>query len=66
MKFRIHRVSFFSGKPKPCEGAFLIDGERGWFIEINTLEELIALSVREDESLVVDKDSIYIYDDYME
>jgi hypothetical protein len=66
MKFQIHRVSLCSNEEKPCDGAFLVDGEYGWFIEINTLEELIALSVREDESLVVDKDSIYIYDDYME
>jgi hypothetical protein len=33
-----------------------------WLIEINTLEELIALSTLEDDHLVITKNTIEIYD----
>lgn len=72
MRFRISRADY--GKSgQPTAGAFDVvetwpDGypERRWFIEINTIEELMALIEREERDLIVGRDSITIYDDYVE
>ena len=82
MKFRISRVTdrFMSEKPQPTHGATWepIDGSNGdavsnaWFIEINTIEELVEL-VKRERGLILDLDylkhdtvEIEIYDDYSE
>lgn len=37
-----------------------------WEVEINTLEELLELQTEVGSSLIFDRDSIEIYDDYIE
>jgi len=82
MKFRIKRTSNFDGEEKPCEKAY--GGEhlggrandvRVWYIDINTLDELIALRDEVENELIVgtayekelnDMPEIEIYDDYRE
>lgn len=65
MKFEILRASDTSSKaPAPCDGAFLEGNE--WVIEINTLEELLALQNKVGNDLIVNNKQIWIYDDYME
>lgn len=74
MKFKISRVSDWGGKEKPCEKAKLVKPynpqepfEQGeWEIEINTLEELIALSDETNHALIVTDKEIEIYDDWRE
>ncbi|MBU3186582.1 hypothetical protein [Clostridium estertheticum] len=70
MKYKISRASK-SGKP--CENAYCecyeheVDPFTQYYIEINTLEELQAL-IEECEcgEIIVDEDSIKIYDDLIE
>lgn len=77
MKFRIRRTSSYCANEQPCEGAELVkedDEKKIWHIEINSLEELLALSDREREQLIVwnggefsgEMPQIEIYDDYRE
>jgi hypothetical protein len=67
MKFEIRRV----GSPPGCpiEGAYpgrpRNAGEE-WFIDITTLEELLSLCDNAKDDLVVNRNLIVIYDDYME
>lgn len=42
------------------------EGYAGWFIEIRTLEELIALQEEVGKDLIFNNHSVWIYDDYME
>lgn len=55
---------------KPIKGDPII--RKRWFVDINTLEELIALREEVENPLIVDhddemnKDTIEIYDDYRE
>jgi hypothetical protein len=80
MTFEIRRAKYtgFGGiDKKPCKGAFKENDK--WYIEIDSLEELIELLEREDPShgliigynnhndMINDKDiDIMIYDDYLE
>ena len=64
MKFSISRLSDWRGGRSPIEGSFK-DGD-GWSIEIPDLAALMELVSAAKDSLVVDNDSIIIYDDYME
>jgi hypothetical protein len=64
MKFEIHRASRHDGAP--VDGALPGPLGRKWFIEIDTLEDLMALRERVGDDLVLGGDSITIYDDYME
>ena len=72
MKFLIDtaRGSYHSTHPQPIEGA-VRDGNR-WYIEIATLEELLALMERAGHDLVLspartwNHNRITIYDDYLE
>lgn len=71
MKFEIDRTSLprFSNK-QPCKNAYKENGF--WYIDIETLEELLNLSKGIDEELIVsseganDEPYIEIYDDYRE
>lgn len=70
MKFRIQRVSdqgFRSTDKPPCEGC-VFDFALGWWTkDVNTLEELLAISKSTNKPLIVsDDDEIEIYDDYRE
>jgi len=67
MKFRLIRASNYLGqKTPPAEGA-VADGTDGdWTIEIGTLEELLSLQKTVMSDLIVNSDSIWIYDTYME
>ena len=69
MIYTIHRTSDIFKEYRPCEKAELqsID-ERGYSrytIEINSLEELQAL-INEVGQIIIDDDTIEIYDDYRE
>ena len=47
----------------PYEGA---DEVVGWYVDINTLEELMALNAETGCDLIINSEDIWIYDDYME
>jgi hypothetical protein len=65
VKFRIYRTSFYCAPAEPCEEAFQESGL--WFVEIATLEELIAFSAKHGDLVFhAEGDTIEIYDDYRE
>lgn len=73
MQFRITRVSSNHDREQPCPQAYEIGGK--WFIDVDTLEALVALvdSTRDknfDEGIIVSiRDGILrldIYDNYRE
>lgn len=84
MKFKIERAStMFCEEDKPIPNAELIGkdkwGQNVWTIEIDTLEDLLALKTKVAHSLILEsvdegvedldneiKHSILIYDDYIE
>ena len=90
MIFNIYRTSnviFSENKPPcdsenkpPCDKAFIKEFEgqgKDWFIELNTLEDLLNLKEEVDEPVIINdfwknnnidgvKYSIEIYDDYRE
>ncbi|MEA2037089.1 MAG: hypothetical protein U9O94_06245 [Nanoarchaeota archaeon] len=65
MKYEILRASTggLTNSPKPCKKAYLENKQ--WFIDINTLTELNEL-VTEVGDIVYDRESIIIYDDFLE
>lgn len=69
MIYTIRRTSDWQGENKPCKKAqFKGVGKfkyNIYTIEINSLEELQAL-INEVGKIVIDKDTIEIYDDYRE
>lgn len=85
MKFRIKRTSESSFcERKPCEGAYVdrfeadkndrLYDQRWWAIDIESLDDLLALAEKEREEIIVKAPSEYtdnlpeieIYDDYRE
>ena len=73
MKFRIAKASeycVFKEDSKPCEKAFIHEyptGEKVWMVEINTLEELMALRQEVNEELIIGLNNwITVYDDFVE
>ena len=72
MLFRVYRTSCFGGSEgKPCGNA-IFNGE-DWFVEINSLEELLELIEEQDEDIIIKPkrsgypfQTIEIYDDYRE
>lgn len=67
MKYKIGRTSDFWGRNKPCSKAFTDGGNYPtYYIEINNLEDLNELIREVGCSVVIDEDSIEIYDDYRE
>jgi len=68
MIFEISKTSDWYGKQKPCKKAKMVnnDGEnKKWQININTLKELLKLR-EEVGKLIINSDSIEIYDSYRE
>lgn len=53
----------FKKENKPCKNAYKED--KLWFIDIETIEELVSL-IDETCHVVVDYKEIIIYDDYLE
>ena len=82
MIFNIYRTSniIFSENKPPCDKAFIKEFEghgKDWFIELNTLEDLLNFKEEIGEPIIIDDDiwkgnnvgveySIEIYDDYRE
>ena len=69
MRFTISRASDWSGKNAPCDGAQKRsdDGlQIEWEIEIADLDALITLIKTVNRSVVVDENSIIIYDHHLE
>ena len=68
MKYRVGRTSDFWGGNKPCSKAFTESTEDypTYYIEINTLEELNELIREVGCQVIIDEDSIEIYDGYRE
>jgi hypothetical protein len=69
MKFVLWRASGYRNPGKPCKNAYEeknIYGALLWYIDINSMEELIALIKEVDDKLIVSDEDITIYDDYVE
>lgn len=68
MKFRIRRASKPFSKERPCNMASLYEHEN-WYVELNTLEDLMKLQEQVDEDLIIENridKNILIYDTYIE
>lgn len=70
MKFEIMRASQYGRDvPQPCANAQQ-DDRGDWFVEIQTLDDLLRLNDEVGSDLIVGKSiggpRIWIYDDYME
>lgn len=71
MKFNIESLKYRNSSAPPCKNA-VFDHEGSdayfsrWFIEINTLEELLEIVKETTYDLIVNADTITIYDDYAE
>lgn len=69
MKFKIRKTDYQEIKSKfnmeVVKQNSCIDVNT-YFIEINTLEELLELRIEQGTSLIVDRDTIEIYNDYRE
>lgn len=80
MKFRIEKASYyttewefnkrFNKDRKPCKNAVLKKDEYGikaWWIEINSLEELLELRKEVNEELIIGLNGVItIYNDFIE
>ena len=62
-EFRIYRASDSDGCP--CEEAYRVEGRRGWYIRFNDMMEVMAF-IRREGHIILDEDTLWIYDDYME
>jgi len=62
MKFEIKRAS---GQEPNLKKAYQ-DADGDWFVDIDTLEELMSLCAEARDDLIVGPESIWIYDDRME
>lgn len=71
MDYKIRRVSEYGNEDKPCEEAFYTwkkgdpDWEAHWSVSIRTLEDLQAFILKYDQ-IIINEDSIDIYDDWAE
>ena len=63
MEFMITRTSLWTNNKKPTQQAYKEGGN--WYIKINSLDELIELT-RKEGQIIIDEDSLEIYDDYRE
>lgn len=77
MKFKIEKTSLmFKREEKPTEKAFkeslnnfnnsVMFEDTEWYLEINSLEELIALVREEGYPIIIGLNKLEIYDDYRE
>jgi hypothetical protein len=66
VKLKVVEVSneFKEPQIKPCENAFMEDGE--WRINVKYVRELIDIVEERGHDLIIGKDKILIYDDYNE
>ena len=70
MKFIVTRTSQWDNE-KPCKNAKLdyevnLWGDKQWYIEINTIEELMAFKREVGVPIIIGSNSIEIYDGYRE
>lgn len=76
MLFKITKASYYTNEwsfnerlkdeNKPCTNAVLNDAKE-WVVEIDTLEDLLAIRNEVSEELVIGlNDTITVYDDFME
>jgi hypothetical protein len=65
MKFRLYRAKYQPRGTDPLPGRTTREGD-DFYIEIRTLEELMALQAEVGDDLIVGKEDIWIYDGYME
>ena len=70
MRYRIHKSSDFYPAERPCSRAFIAyNDEWGnpiWGVEVDTIADLQNLIRETGHPVIVDNDSIEIYDDYRE
>jgi hypothetical protein len=67
MIFEIDKASDVYGvEGKPCKNAKFNSQKDEWEIEINSLEELVALIQEKNYSLIISDTDITIYDSYVE
>lgn len=67
MKYNISKVSDFWGiKGKPYSRAYQDENDKKWYVDIETLDELNAIIEETKHSLIIDEDSIEVYDDFRE
>lgn len=70
MRFKITRASDFNSQKPPCAGAAEVKDWgtwKEWEIEIADLDGLLAIMAETGQSLILNsKDSITVYDDYVE
>ena len=66
--YEINRMSDYGtdGDPKPCKNVFGCQHKDGWYIYIDSIPQLESLIDETGSNLVIGKDTILIYDDYME
>ena len=60
MKFELHEAKYTPRSTDPLPGKTTRDGDR-FYIEINSLEELLSLSDSVGCDVIVNRDSIWIY-----
>lgn len=64
-EFRIIRVSNGSNDVCPCDDAYYMEERHDWFISFQDMSELMAF-IRREGHIILDEDTLWIYDDYME
>lgn len=67
MHFQIHRASDWKAEKPPVPSAVKGDGNK-WFVDLRTLDDLMRLvdEAGAADGLIVNRNSIWVYDDYME
>ena len=67
MKYNISKTSDFWGNyGKPYSKAYQDENDKKWYVDIETFDELNAIIEETKCELVINTDSIEIYDDYRE
>mgnify|MGYP003429606115 CR=1 FL=1 len=67
MKYNISKTSDFWGyEGKPYSKSYQDENDKKWYVDIETLDELNAIIEETECQLVINTDSIEIYDDYRE
>ena len=64
-EFRIYRASEMYRNTAPCPEAYQAEGCDDWYISFQDMSELMSFIHREGQ-IILDNDSLWIYDDYME
>lgn len=67
MKYNISKTSdFWGNEGKPYSKAYQDENDKKWYVDIETLNELNAIIEETEHPIVIDMDSIEVYDDYRE